>query len=130
MNKFRSLPKWMQDLATRYPISVENVLESQNLPLCPSDYRPRFLELFYGESLPRADIAISVDGEEVKLIYYSRRQISGSEPIILKIRADDEWVYIQIGNRVLLDRLGENFLPNYILARDAFWDRCQEVFVG
>lgn len=106
LQKITKLPEWMQELKDLYPVTISNVAEDYELPPLPAEYCPYAIENYDGE-----------DAEDSYLFVLDRKPYSiNLEAIkntnILRVMVDGSWAYIQINERVLLDRLGGILLPS------------------
>ena len=105
----KRLPPDIQAFKDEYPMSVYNVSEAWGLEPLPHGYVPEDVTVYYDDS-PRGGDIIFLDGE---LDVFKLREPEKKN--VTKISVDDEWAYIQVGNTVLLDRLGEAILPDLLL---------------
>ncbi len=104
----KKLPPDIQAFKDKYPLSVYNVAEAWGLKPWPHGYIPEYIGIYYGDA-PRGEDISFLDG---KLRIFEVRE--PEEINVTKVSIDDEWAYIQIGKRVLLDRLGEVILPELL----------------
>lgn len=90
---------------TEYTNAIRNAEEYTDVPAFPPNYKAQEIEVFFGDS-PIDSTYHYKHGEMVGL----DPENIGNEPVV-QILIDDQWAYIQAGNTILLDRLGEIELP-------------------
>ena len=105
LQQITKLPPDIQALKDKYPLTVYNVAEAWGLKPLPHGYVPEYIGIYYGDD-PRGEDVCFING---KLEDFEMRE--PEEVNVTKVSIDDEWAYIQVGKRVLLDRLGEAILP-------------------
>ncbi|MBE9035194.1 hypothetical protein [aff. Roholtiella sp. LEGE 12411] len=88
-----------------YPSATINAEDFKNHPPLPEGYQPKEIEIYYGENAPDS-VYHWKDGKWIRVNYDNME----SEDVI-QILVDDQWVFIQAGGQVLLDRVGEIELP-------------------
>jgi hypothetical protein len=88
-----------------YPSATINAEDFKNHPPLPKGYQPKEIEIYYGENAPDS-VYHWKDGKWFRINYENIE----SENVI-QVLVDDQWVYIQVEDRVLLDRLGGIELP-------------------
>ncbi len=90
---------------TQYPNATLNAEDSINLPPFPNGYRPKEIEVYFGDSSDDS----AYHYRNGKWFDISLKNITDES--VVQILVDDSWAYIQAGNEVLLDRLGGAVLP-------------------
>ena len=105
----KRLPPRIQALKDKYPQAVYNVSEAWGLKPYPHGYIPESIDIYYADDPTGADISFF----EGKLISFDLEPSKDKD--VIKMSVDDEWAYIQVGGRVLLNRLGEVILPEMLL---------------
>ncbi len=105
----RRLPEDIQAYKDKYPQSVYNVSEAWGASPFPHGHIPESIEIYYGDDPDTTDIAF-LDGKLRKF-----KTTMPKDKDVIKVSIDDEWAYIQVGGKVLLDRLGEVILPDILL---------------
>ncbi len=109
----RRLPRDIQALKDKYPQSVYNVSEAWGASPFPHGYIPESISIYYSDDPSGTDIAF----QNGKLRNFDLEPSKDKD--VIKVSIDDEWAYIQVGGKVLLDRLGEVILPDILLEQKA-----------
>ena len=89
----------------QYLDSINSAEEYRNVPPFPEGYKPKEIEVFFGNS-------------PIDSTYHYRNcewfdinlENSGEEPVT-QILVDNQWAFIQVEDKVLLDRMGGIKLP-------------------
>ncbi len=105
----RRLPTDIQAYKDKYPQAVYNVSEAWGASPFPHGYIPDEISIYYGDSPNGSDLTFR-DG---KIVVFKTNMPEDKD--VIKVSIDDEWAYIQVGGKVLLDRLGEVILPDILL---------------
>ncbi len=79
----------------------------------PHGYVPEEISIYYSDNTNGSDITF----REGKIVVFKIN--SPKDKDVIKVSIDDEWAYIQVGGKVLLDRLGEVILPDILLEQKA-----------
>ena len=105
----RRLPRDIQAYKDKYPQAVYNVSEAWGASPFPHGYIPDEISIYYADSPNGSDIKFR-DG---KIVVFKTNMPKDKD--VIKVSIDDEWAYIQVGGKVLLERLGEVILPDILL---------------
>ncbi len=105
----KKLPPSIQFLKDEYPQTTYNISEAWDLEPLPDGYVPDYIGVFYGDDARGSHICLSF-GELLPL-----KLTPPPDKDVVKVSIDDEWAYIQIKDKVLLDRLGGVVLPDLFL---------------
>ena len=89
----------------QYLDSINSAEEYRNVPPFPEGFKPKEIEVFFGNS-------------PIDSTYHYRNcewfdinlENSGEEPVT-QILVDNQWAFIQVEDKVLLDRMGGIELP-------------------
>ena len=103
---FRYREKALSNYASN---AIMNAEDSKNLPPLKHDCSFQEVEIFYG------------DYSDTPHLYWSKGEwnivkqshLEQEDADIRQIRIDNNWVHIQVGNNVLLNRLNGINLPNF-----------------
>ena len=109
----RRLPEDIQAYKDKYPQSVYNVSEAWGASPFPHGHIPECIDIYYADDPAGSDISF-IEG---KLTVFKLDKAKDKD--VIKVSIDDEWAYIQVGGKVLLDRLGEVILPDILLDQKA-----------
>ena len=109
----RRLPRDIQAYKDKYPQAVYNVSEAWGASPFPHGYIPESISIYYSDDPSGTDIAF----QNGKLRNFDLEPSKDKD--VIKVSIDDEWAYIQVGGKVLLDRLGEVILPDILLEQKA-----------
>ncbi|MFN6572021.1 hypothetical protein [Dendronalium sp. ChiSLP03b] len=104
------LPLEIAALADKYPSDIFNAAEYCDRPPFPDGYIPHFIEIYYREDADNSDVLI-IDGV---IKDYKISDEAHTKDQFIGMQIDDEWAYIQIEGRVILNRLGGLILPNVL----------------
>lgn len=104
------LPPDIAALADKYPSDIFNAAEYYECPPFPDGYIPHSIEIYYQEDADNSNVFI-VDGI---LKDYKIDNLDEKSQFI-GVQIDDEWGYIQIEGKEILNRLGSVILPDVIL---------------
>lgn len=105
----QKLPPQLAALKSKYPSAVYNAASAQHLlPLAP-DIKPKLINIYYGEEdndtyLPN----ISLKDGKLDFLYLTEECVNNP---VIQIEADSNWIYIEVEQQILLDRLGDLELP-------------------
>ncbi len=105
----KRLPRDIQAYKDKYPQAVYNTSEAWGASPFPHGYVPEEISIYYSDNATRSDITFR-EGKIVVL-----KITTPKDKDVIKVSIDDEWAYIQVGRKVLLDRLGEVILPDILL---------------
>jgi hypothetical protein len=109
LEKIAKLPPEIAALAKNYPSDIFNAAEFWNEPPFPDNYIPELVEIYYGDT-DSPDVFI-MNG---KLEDYRVHNIDDNAQSIA-VQIDDQWAYIQIEGKEILNRLGGVVLPDVIV---------------
>ncbi len=109
----RRLPRDIQAYKDKYPQCVYNTSEAWGASPFPHGYVPEEISIYYSDNTNGSDITF----REGKIVVFKIN--SPKDKDVIKVSIDDEWAYIQVGGKVLLDRLGEVILPDILLEQKA-----------
>jgi hypothetical protein len=109
LEQLAKLPPEIAALASYYPTDIMNAAEFWHEPPFPENYIPSLIEVYYGDTAS-SDIFI-LNGE---LRDYQIRNFDKSTPSIA-VQIDDQWAYIQVEGKEILNRLGGVILPDVIV---------------
>ena len=90
---------------TQYPNATLNAEDSINLTPFPNGYRPKEIEVYLGDSC--SDSAYHYRNNK----WFDINLENITDESVVQILIDNEWAFIQAGNKVLLDRIGGCELP-------------------
>ena len=90
---------------SQYLDSIRSAEEFINVPPFPAGYKPKEIEVFFGNS-PIDSTYHYRNGEWFDI----NLENSGAEPVT-QILIDNQWAFIQVENKVLLDRMSGVELP-------------------
>ncbi len=103
-------PQEIVNICDKYSIAVLNALEFLETPPLPNGYIPSVIEIYYADTFgPQVFI---LDGKLQE--YVSIEEIQKDHNSI-SVLIDYDWAYIQIENRVILDRLGGVIMPEVLV---------------
>ncbi len=91
---------------TQYSNAAINAEEYVNAPLFTMGYKAKEIEVFFGDR----PIDSTYHYREGKWFSINLENIE-EEPVI-QILIDNQWAFIQVGDKVLLDRIGSIELPD------------------
>lgn len=101
------LPPQFAALKDRYPSTVFNAADGWSQPKFPQGYLPKDIIVYYGESAPSS--AIRWQNGQLKKVLIEAIPVA---PDVTQVKLDNIWVYIQIGQHIILDRtVGIQFPP-------------------
>lgn len=101
-------PHWVS-LKSKYPSAVYNAASAQELPILEPGYRPRLINIFYGEEdNPHYLPNISFQDGKLELLFLTEE--CADNPVI-QIQIDGCWAYIEIEKQILLNRVENVSLP-------------------
>lgn len=101
------LPPQFAVLKSRYPSTIFNAAIQWSSPKFPQGYVPKYIGIYYQESAPSA----SVSWRNGQLDYVRIEEIP-IDPDVTQVMVDGSWAYIQVQNKVILDRTeGVQFPP-------------------
>ncbi len=101
------LPLKFAALKSRYPSTIFNAAHHWDNPKFPQGYVPEYIGIYYQESAPSA----SVCWRNGQLDYVQIEEIP-IDPDVTQVMVDGSWAYIQVQNKVILDRTeGIQFPP-------------------
>lgn len=106
---YQKLPPQLAALKSKYPSAVYNAASAQHLlPLAPG-IKPKLINIYYGEEdndtyLPN----ISLKDGKLDFLYLTEECVNNP---VIQIEADSNWIYIEVEQQILLDRLGDLELP-------------------
>ena len=109
LKKIALLPLWIQQLKDRYPLAVYNTSDAYYLPSYPEGYHPEEIDFYYGDDYQGADLYFE-GGQLINL-----NLETPSDPRVIQMRIDGDWVYIQVEGQVILDRLDGVILPEIVI---------------
>lgn len=109
LKKIALLPLWIQQLKDKYPLAVYNTSDAYYLPSYLDGYHPEEIEFYYGDDYEGADLYFE-GGELIDL-----NLETPSDPRVIQIRIDGDWVYIQVEGQVILNRLNGVLLPEIVV---------------
>lgn len=95
------VPAGLRPLMQQYPLAFDNLLESICKKEIPGTIQS--LDIYFDDQLLPA---LSFSKERVKVASHP----SPEDPKVLTVFANDECGYVQIEDRVLLNRIGDEFL--------------------
>ena len=107
----RRLPRDIQALKDKYPQAVYNTSEAWGAKPFPHGYVPESISIFYTDDPSGRGPDISF--YEGNLISFNLEPSKDND--VIKVSIDAEWAYIQVGRKVLLNRLGGVILPDILL---------------
>lgn len=89
----------------QYLDSINSAEEYRNVPPFPEGYEPKEIEVFFGNSPSDSTYHYrNCEWFDINL------ENSGEEPVT-QILVDNQWAFIQVEDKVLLDRMGGIKLP-------------------
>jgi|GEM_PF-1180755 len=101
------LPPQFAALKSRYPSTIFNAANNWSKPKFPQGYIPKHIAIYYQESAPSASISWrngQLDRVEIEQIPI--------DPDVTQVVVDGSWAYIQIKEKIILDRTeGVQFPP-------------------
>lgn len=101
------LPPQFAELKSRYPSTIFNAADHWSKPKFPQGYIPKHIAIYYQESAPAASISWR-NGQ----LDYARIEEIPTDPDVTQVVVDGSWAYVQIQNKVILDRTsGIQFPP-------------------
>lgn len=97
----------------QYPNATINAEEYINVPSFPTGHQPREIEVYLGDS--SADSVYHYrDGD-----WFDIDLENIEDESVVQILIDDQWAFVQAGDKVLLNRMGGVELPK-ILSKEDF----------
>ena len=109
LEQISKLPMDIALLAHKYKIDIVNAGEVWGEPPFPAGYNPESIEIFYGsENEP------SICTLNGKLDEYNTSEPDGKLRS-LAVMFDGQWAYIQVENKVIINRLGGVVFPEVIV---------------
>lgn len=105
----QNLPSQLAALKSKYPSAVYNAASAQHLPPLAPDIKPKLINIYYGEEdndtyLPN----ISFKDGKLDFLYLIEECVDNP---VIQVEADSNWIYIEVEQQILLDRLGDLELP-------------------
>lgn len=100
-NKLLQLPKAVQRILQEYPSVAENYLRASSLPVLPESHQFGLFEVYYDG----ADIPTLVVKDTV---FTSNKRETETDPIIIEVMGDDDVVFIEVADTVILKRFPGN----------------------
>lgn len=104
------LPPQYAALKDKYPVAISNVAEYWDIPSYPSGYVPQLIEIYYEDEADDSAIFIK-NGQLVSI----RLENTVKDPTVIMMEIDDQWAYIQLEGRIILDRRGGAILPDVVV---------------
>ncbi len=104
------LPPQYAALKDKYPVAISNAAESWDIPSIPSGYVPQLIEIYYEDEADDSTIFIK-NGQLVSI----RLENTVKDPTVIMMEIDDQWAYIQLEGRIILDRRGGAILPDVVV---------------
>lgn len=98
------VPAGLRPLMQQYPLAFDNLLESIGKKEIPGTIQS--LDIYFDDQLLPA-LSFSKEQKQVRVVSHL---VSPEEPIVVTVFANDECGYVQIEDRVLLNRIGDEFL--------------------
>jgi hypothetical protein len=95
------VPAGLRPLMQQYPLAFDNLLESIGKKEIPGTIQS--LDIYFDDQLLPA---LSFSKEQVQVASHP----SPEDPTVLTVFANDECGYVQIEDKVLLNRIGDEFL--------------------
>lgn len=90
---------------TQYPNATLNAEEYINAPPFPTGYQAKEIEIYFGD-ISDNSVYYYRNGKWVDINLENMTDES-----VIQILIDDQWAFIQAGDKVLLDRMGGVELP-------------------
>ncbi|MBD2531904.1 hypothetical protein H6G97_20875 [Nostoc flagelliforme FACHB-838] len=109
LEQLAKLPSEIAALANKYRVDIVNAGEFWDQPPFPDNYIPELVEIYYGYT-DSPDVFI----RNGVLEDYRVRNLDDNTPSVA-VQIDDQWAYIQIEGREILNRLGGVVLPDVIV---------------
>ncbi|MGF1979784.1 MAG: hypothetical protein RMY30_029940 [Nostoc sp. CmiSLP01] len=97
-------------MVNNYRADIINAAEFWDEPPLAENYVPEFIEVYYGDA--ESPHIFIVNGE---LKDYSATNLPDSAKSI-SVLIDDQWAYIEIEGKVILNRLGGVVLPDVLVS--------------
>ena len=109
LEQISKLPTDIALLAHKYKIDIVNAGEVWGEPAFPAGYNPESIEIFYG-----SENEASISTLNGKVDKYNVSKVDGNSRS-LAVMFDGQWGYIQVENKVIIDRLGGVVFPEVIV---------------
>ena len=105
-----NLPPEIAILKDEFPGFIYDVAEYLNIPPYPDNYVPEMVDIYYAEGQDGPSVSIE---NGVITHYEVVRKATSRDTILVEI--DDCVAFVQIRNKVLLDRRGGAILPEILM---------------
>jgi hypothetical protein len=97
------VPAGLRPLMQKYPLAFDNLLDVISKKEIPGTIQS--LDIYFDDQLLPA-LSFSKEQQQVQVM----SRVSPDDPKVLTVFANDECGYVQIEDRVLLNRIGDEFL--------------------
>ncbi|NBD15518.1 MAG: hypothetical protein GVY04_05035 [Cyanobacteria bacterium] len=116
------LPPSFLGFKDQYPVSLTNAVDEWDTPPYPEGYIPHSVDVYFQEDALGPDLII--EAGKLKSLNFDAWADS---PDVIVVEIDDQFAYIQLEGRVILDRLGGVVLPDVFVDPELLLKEAQSI---